>query len=405
MQINSHTDGDQEQVVITALEDGGYVIVWQSENQDGSGYGIYTQRFDADGERVGGETLVNTHTDSNQMIPAVDALEDGSYVITWQSANQKGEGFEAYSKIFNVAKDGSVTTSDEILVNQSVEGDQTLPMVAGLEDGGYVASWISADGDDNKIVMQRFDSEGNRVGAEVIVDQLVELDHFANVPPEVTGLDGGGYVVVWVNKDSDGSGVFFQRYDENGEAQGDKVLINTDESANQYNVHVTDLHDGGFMTTWVDVAADNSSMEVIGQKFDANGNAVDDAFTVSEITSDSAEVSRLLGLDDQSESSEPTLDFDRVTAEIQGADGESITIGQTARVDSLDIKDMLKIAADSQDEIKMDLLEDRVENAETKPAQDTQNAEAQTPNIEIDSGANTQDIINDLAKPLDIDQF
>ena len=68
---------------MAALSDGGYVVTWQSRNQDGSVFGIYAQRYDADGNAVGSETRVNTTTAHDQFYPAVAALSDGGYVVTW----------------------------------------------------------------------------------------------------------------------------------------------------------------------------------------------------------------------------------------------------------------------------------------------------------------------------------
>ena len=49
--------------------DGDAVIVWQSAGQDGSGYGIYGQRFNAAGAKVGGEFQINTYTTNGQRYP------------------------------------------------------------------------------------------------------------------------------------------------------------------------------------------------------------------------------------------------------------------------------------------------------------------------------------------------
>ena len=46
--------------MVAALSDGGYIITWQSE-RDGQ-YDVYAQRYDANGNAVGVETLVNTST-------------------------------------------------------------------------------------------------------------------------------------------------------------------------------------------------------------------------------------------------------------------------------------------------------------------------------------------------------
>ena len=41
---------------MTALADGGWLVTWTSYGQDGSGFGIYQQRYNSEGGTVGGET-------------------------------------------------------------------------------------------------------------------------------------------------------------------------------------------------------------------------------------------------------------------------------------------------------------------------------------------------------------
>ena len=45
-QVNTHTADGQFMSSVAALNDGGYVVVWQSNAQDGDGLGVYAQRFD-----------------------------------------------------------------------------------------------------------------------------------------------------------------------------------------------------------------------------------------------------------------------------------------------------------------------------------------------------------------------
>ena len=54
---------------MTALADGGFVVTWSSAGQDGSGLGIYGQRYAADGTPVGSEFRVNTYTPATRSIP------------------------------------------------------------------------------------------------------------------------------------------------------------------------------------------------------------------------------------------------------------------------------------------------------------------------------------------------
>ena len=83
--INTHTSNNQQSPSVTSLADGGFVVTWMSYNQDGSSWGIYGQRYAADGAASGSEFLINTHTSSNQQSPSVTSLADGGFVVTWMS--------------------------------------------------------------------------------------------------------------------------------------------------------------------------------------------------------------------------------------------------------------------------------------------------------------------------------
>ena len=68
--VNSFTTDEQTAPSVAALARGGFVVVWASRGQDGSRYGIYGQRYSAQGTPVGGEFQINTYTNNDQYRPA-----------------------------------------------------------------------------------------------------------------------------------------------------------------------------------------------------------------------------------------------------------------------------------------------------------------------------------------------
>ena len=52
--VNSFQAGVQSDVAVAALSGGDVLVVWSSDGQDGSGEGIYGQRFSQTGTKVGG---------------------------------------------------------------------------------------------------------------------------------------------------------------------------------------------------------------------------------------------------------------------------------------------------------------------------------------------------------------
>ena len=74
---------------ITSLEDGGYVVAWQ-ENKNISGTEIFAQIFNADGSKQGGVFQVNTYTYNTQGNVELTGLNDGGFIITWESSHEEG---------------------------------------------------------------------------------------------------------------------------------------------------------------------------------------------------------------------------------------------------------------------------------------------------------------------------
>ncbi len=65
-QVNTYTNGTQYFPSVTALSSGNFVVSWQCNGQDGAGYGVFGQIFNATGAKFGSEFQVNTYTTGNQ---------------------------------------------------------------------------------------------------------------------------------------------------------------------------------------------------------------------------------------------------------------------------------------------------------------------------------------------------
>ena len=54
-QLNSYSNGNQSNVNSTPLSNGEFVSVWTSSGQDGSGNGVFAQKFSGLGTKIGSE--------------------------------------------------------------------------------------------------------------------------------------------------------------------------------------------------------------------------------------------------------------------------------------------------------------------------------------------------------------
>jgi hypothetical protein len=274
-QVNTYTAGAQRYGIPISLSDGRYVISWQSMLQDGSSYGVYGQVFDADGTAVGSEFRVNTYTLGAQGYVSLSASQEGGFLATWESYGQDGGGYGIYAQRFDNL--GS-KVGDEFLVNTTTAGSQNWPDVTTLNNGDYVIVWHSfnQDGDSAGIYAQRLDGTGTKVGAETLINTTT-IGFQAGA--EVDALADGGYVIVWQSPDVNGNGVFGQRFDASGNAVDGEFQVNTSTTGEQRRRDVTGLEGGGFVVVWEDEYIFNQ--RACARVFDANGSPIGDEFQVN----------------------------------------------------------------------------------------------------------------------------
>ena len=279
--VNSHTNSYQFEPSVATLADGGFVMAWQSYAQDGSVYGIYGQRYDASGAAVGSEFLANSHTGAEQQHPALTALADGGFVVTWQSSGQDGS-WNIYGQRYDAA---GAATGGEFVINSFTASTQSNPAISALSDGGFVAVWHSYTQDSSYwgIYGQRYDASGAAAGGEFQINSYVSSHQYA---PSVTGLPDGGFVASWQSYGQDGSvyGIYGQRYDALGAQVGPEFQISTTTAGEQQLPAMATLSDGGFVVTWQDSAQDGSSWGIFAQRYDAAGTAVGAEFQVNSYT-------------------------------------------------------------------------------------------------------------------------
>jgi len=282
--VNTYTTSYQGYSSVSALSNGGFVITWFSNGQDGNGDGIFAQRYDVNNQPVGLEFRVNTFTAGHQNFPVVTGLANGAFAITWMSNAQDGSGYGIYARRYNA--DG--TTANEFKVNTSVANDQMYPAISSLADSGFLVSWQSAnqDGSGFGIYAQRYTASGATIGSEFKVNTNFNSDQSL---PSITSLNDGGFIVTWESNLQDGSssGIYAQRYAANGIATGSEFKVNTYTTGYQSWSSVTALSDGGFFVAWASGDQDGSGAGIYAQRYSANGATSGSEFKVNTfITSD-----------------------------------------------------------------------------------------------------------------------
>ena len=248
---------------ISALADGGYLVSWQDSDLDGSGYGVFAQRFDSN-DQGSGQFRVNTHSTDGQYTPDTEALPDGGYIITWagrgsDQANDNGVYIRQYSA------DGK--TIVETTASSTIAGGQNNSKVTVLSDGGYVVSWTSNHGGNSDVYARQFNAKGEPIGDDFRVStESTGNEHNR----DIIALDDGGFMVSW-DKGSNGDGVYARRFNEYGEPQGEVFQLNDYMGGAQTNVQLLLMSDGRVATAWQSAGEDGSGTGVYGRYLSLDG--------------------------------------------------------------------------------------------------------------------------------------
>jgi hypothetical protein len=281
-QMNTYTTNWQRVPAVASDANGNFVVVWLSSGQDGSNDGIFGQRFDASGIRLGSEFQVNTYTTSIQYVPAVASDANGNFVVVWLSYAQDGSSFGVFGQRFNAF--GSPQGS-EFRVNSYTTGGQARADVAADADGNFVVVWDIAgqDGSSFGVFGQRFNAFGSPQGSEFRVNSYTTSNQFV---PAVASDANGNFVVVWLSDGQDGSsyGIFGQRFDASGAPQGSEFQVNSYTTNGQSVPAVAADASGNFVVVWQGSGQDGSNYGIFGQRFNASGVAQGTEFRVNSYT-------------------------------------------------------------------------------------------------------------------------
>ncbi len=321
-QINTYTTSDQSRPSVSMNSSGSFVVVWQDAQQEGSGPGIFGQRFDSAGAPVGSEFQVNTTTTGLQERPSVAMFASGGFVVVWQSIVGEGPNRNIVAQRYD---DAGNPLGTEFPVNTLSSRNQNGHVAADDEDNFVVVWQTDDDGDpgNSNVLGRRFDGSGSPVGSEFQVNSAL----YPSVLPTVVKSGTGDFVVAWFSR----NGYYgynyarAKRYNSSGvptcevaaggyEAVGPGVAlapsdnffmvwaatptdimafagclygppfpVNTYTPQEGTSLSVGSDGSGNFTVTWAS-AQDGSGSGIAAQRFDSSGDPIGSEFQVNAFT-------------------------------------------------------------------------------------------------------------------------
>ncbi len=136
-QVNTYTTGNQQSPAVATDPRGNFVVVWESYLQDGSNFGVFGQRFSRNGTPLGTEFQVNTYTTNSQYTYSSSIATDGAgnFVVVWTSIEQDGSGSGVFGQRFS---NTGARIGTEFQVNTYTTERQNDPTVVSTRPG---TSW------------------------------------------------------------------------------------------------------------------------------------------------------------------------------------------------------------------------------------------------------------------------
>lgn len=287
--VNTATAGIQAQASVAALADGTFVVTWRDDSLtggDSSVSSIKARHYSATGQALGGEFLVNTATESRQEAPDITALESGGFVITWSDSSRVGGDSSKDAIKVQVFDAQGDKVGSERLVNVATANNQQQPAITATVGGGFVIAWMDGSfvGGDNSgfaIKARRFDDDGDALGGEILANTTIAGSQIA---PTITALPGGGFAVGWADYGGSGleygtSGIKTQLFAADGSRLGSESVIPIQVLGGQVEPVLVTRADGGFVVGWTDLSGQDG--DVSGSSVKARGIAATAAPTIT----------------------------------------------------------------------------------------------------------------------------
>ena len=288
--VNTETESTQSQPTVAVADDGSHIIFWRSKDQDGSGFGVYAQRYNSAGNEVGDEFRINEETNSNQDQAYAAYHSNGNLMVIWQSENQDGAAGEIYARVYD--DEFNDISNGEFRVNTVIAGWQNTARIAAAPSG-FIVVWESLNIDTERlaIVFKRFDSEGT---ALMPMEEQVNTRQICDQKnPDIATQANGNFVIVWEHLENPDrcssvqtivTDITARMYNSNGTALTDEIILSQNTSGHQ-NLGIATDDRGGFVAIWQgDASSNDSSDEIYGRRLLDTGTLAGDMLTVNSMT-------------------------------------------------------------------------------------------------------------------------
>ncbi len=205
--VNTTAANGQTAPVVTALQNGGYVIAWV-DDMGAATSAVKFQRFDAFGNKVGLETIVPSDGEGDQDQVSICTLSNGTFVIAHQDADPTISPVASSTALTRFAADGT-------FLGQTYNGGENTfqPSIHPDGTGFRLSASVYLSSTDSDVFTVRYDVNGVFQTASII-DSAVTIEgrsdvistQFDGLVAVYTRNEGTSAIQIMMRTGADGTG-------------------------------------------------------------------------------------------------------------------------------------------------------------------------------------------------------
>jgi hypothetical protein len=297
VQINDDTTGAYQSEPALAVDLSGlHTLVWSDYRNSNYPFDpdLFIQCFDSAVSPDGVNRNITTELpDSLKEAPDIALSAFGNGVVVW--ADFRNRNWDIYGQ--RIGSDGNLTGSNFIINDGPDAAQQHAPRVSVAPEGWFVVTWYDNRWGNDDVFVQRFDSDGNKIGANILVNS--DGGDVRQAFPDVAADGAGHFTVVWVDWRNGSypanSDIYARKYDTTMTPVNSEVQINQDGTTRaQREPTIAADRMGNVAIVWSDSAS--SSWDITGQMMDVEG-VVREANFRANTDGDSAQLQADVALD------------------------------------------------------------------------------------------------------------
>ena len=195
---------------------------------------------------------------SVDLVRVVAVGEQGAFALAWVGADDVANGADDSLYLQRFDSDGAPQDAPLRLEPPGVtDGTDGAAQVLGLGRDGFAVAWTGENAQGTiSVFVQHFPVTGDPGAITEISPALPVVDWIRPLPVQMVALGNGSYVIGWVGQIQDGvSGVFVQRFTSSGVAIGNPQQLQSPQSSGGVDLlpKIAALGtDGAFVVAWSD---------------------------------------------------------------------------------------------------------------------------------------------------------